>query len=321
MEAGSSLRRRAGLDGAMVPAEPPLDRSASGRSRYVKLVVTGAGGGLGRAFLQQMPGHHDVHAFTHGELDVGDHHAVMKTIVPLRPEAVLNFAALTNVDACESEPAQAFRDNALAAQSLALATRAAGAVLLHVSTDYVFDGHKERPYDECDPPNPGSVYARSKLAGETFVRRLTPEHLIVRTGYLFGSGSDYFTSQLQRLSEGKVATGLADRIGSPTYVPHLAARLLPLLLAGRFGTYHLAGPEPCSWFDVLTRAKRLAGLPGEIVPQEAASLVLPAPRPKYSALTSLFAGAIGIVPLPPLDAALAELLTARVRQDIGVSDR
>jgi dTDP-4-dehydrorhamnose reductase len=287
----------------------------------VKLVVSGAEGALGRAFLQQMPGHHDVHAFTHKALDVGDHHAVMKMLVPMRPDAILNFAAFTNVDACESRPVQAFRDNALALQSLALASRSMGATLLHVSTDYVFDGSKERPYDECDPPNPVSVYGRSKLAGETFVRQLTPEHLIVRTGYLFGSGSDYFTSQLQRLSEGKTAAGVADRIGSPTYVHHLAARLLPLLLAGRFGTYHLAGPEPCSWFEVLTRAKRMADLPGEIVPQEADSLALPAPRPRYSALTSVFTEGIGIDPLQSLDSALEELLAEGVDRGVGVSDR
>lgn len=286
----------------------------------MKLVVTGAGGGLGRAFLQQMPGHHDVHAFTHEELDVGNHHAVMNTLAPTRPDAIFNFAAFTDVDACESQPRRAFRDNALALQSLALASRTAGAVLLHVSTDYVFDGSKGRPYDECDLPNPGSVYARSKLAGETFVRRLMPDHLIVRTGYLFGSGSDYCTSQLQRLSEGKTAAGLADRIGSPTYVPHLAARLLPLLLAGRFGTYHLVGPEPSSWFDVLTRAKRLGGLRGEVVPQEAHSLGLAAPRPRYSAMTSLFADEIGIDPLPPLDSALAELLAPGIGRDVGVGD-
>ena len=200
------------------------------------------------------------------------------------------------------------RDNALALQSLAWPQEPRG-VSLHVSTDYVFDGSKGRPYDECDLTNPGSVCAE-QARGRAFVRRLMPDHLIVRTGYLC-SGSDYCTSQLQRLSEGKTAAGLADRIGSPTYVPHLAARLLPLVLAGRFGTYHLVGPEPSSWFDVLTRAKRLGGLPGEVVPQEAHSLELPAPRPRYSAMTSLFADEIGIDPLPPLDSALEELLAPR----------
>jgi len=274
----------------------------------VKLGVTGAGGGLGRAFLEQVPSHHDVHAFTHADLDVGDHHAVMQTLVPLRPDAILNFAAFTKVDVCESDPEHAFRDNALGPQSLALAARAADAVLLHVSTDYVFDGEKGSPYDELDPPNPLSVYARSKLAGEAFVRRLIPEHFIVRTGYVFGAGSDYLSEQLRKLADGGTAAAIADRIGSPTYVRHLAARMLPVLLCGRFGTYHLAGPEPTTWFDVLHRAKRFGGLPGEVEPQKADELVQPARRPRDSSLTSLFALGVGLEPWPSLDEALAELL-------------
>jgi dTDP-4-dehydrorhamnose reductase len=276
----------------------------------VRLAVTGAGGGLGRAFLDLVPKHHDVHAFTHGDLDIGDHHAVMRVLIPLRPDAILNLAAFTKVDACESDPERAFRDNALGPQSLALAARASGALVLHVSTDYVFDGEKGSPYDELDPPNPLSVYARSKLAGEGFIRQLVPEHLIVRTGYVFGAGQDYFSGQLRKLADGGTAAGLADRVGSPTYVRHLAARLLPLLLGRRFGTYHLAGPEPCTWFDLLLRAKRVGSLPGDVVPQKADELDLPAARPRDSSLTSLYAAAVGLDPLPSLDAALAEVMGA-----------
>jgi dTDP-4-dehydrorhamnose reductase len=274
----------------------------------VKLAVTGAGGGLGRAFLEQVPTHHDVHPFSHEDLDIGDHHAVMETLASLHPDAILNFAAFTKVDDCEFDQERAFRDNALAVQTLALASRAAGGVLLHVSTDYVFDGAKGSPYDELDPPNPLSVYARSKVAAEAFVRQLTSEHFIVRTGYIFGAGSDHFSSQLRKLADGGTAAALADRVGSPTFVRHLAAQLLPLILTGRFGTYHLAGPEPTTWFDLLQRAKRIGGLQGDIVPQKAEELALPAPRPRDSSLTSLFAEPIGLEPLPPLDAAIVELL-------------
>ena len=106
----------------------------------MRIVLTGAGGGLGRAFWSVCPSHHDLEAFTRQELDVGDHHAVMRTIVPLRPDLVLNAAAFTAVDACEAEPDRAYRDNALGAQNLALAARACDAIVLHVSTDFVFDG-------------------------------------------------------------------------------------------------------------------------------------------------------------------------------------
>jgi dTDP-4-dehydrorhamnose reductase len=275
----------------------------------MRLLVTGAGGGLGRAFLDQVPTHHDVLAFTRAELDVGDHHAVMQTVVPPKPDAILNFAAFTKVDACESESGRAYRDNALGAQNLALAARACGAAILHVSTDYVFDGDKGEPYDELDAPAPRSVYARSKLAGEGFVRALTPEHFVVRVGFVFGGGTDFLSGALRALAAGETTGGLADRIGSPTYVRHLAARILPLVLSGRFGTYHLAGPEPTTWFETLGRLKALGELPGEVEAQAADDLGLPAPRPRNSALVSLFAAEVGVPGFPPLDDALRELLS------------
>ncbi|HEX6330722.1 MAG TPA: dTDP-4-dehydrorhamnose reductase [Actinomycetota bacterium] len=276
----------------------------------MKIVLTGAGGGLGRAFAETCPGHHDLVPLSHRDLDIGDHDAVMRTVVPLEPDLIVNAAAFTDVDACESEPDRAARDNALGPQLLALAARRCGAVLLHVSTDYVFDGEKESPYDELDRPNPLSVYARTKLAGEEHVRSALPDHFVVRTGYLFGGVRDYATGAIRRLAVGEPAGGLADRTGTPTYVPHLAERLLPLVLTGRYGTYHLAGPEATTWFDVLTRAKGLGGLPGRVHPQRADDLGRPAPRPRHSGLTSAYLPHLGVPPVPSLDHAIRDLLAS-----------
>jgi dTDP-4-dehydrorhamnose reductase len=274
----------------------------------VRIALTGAGGGLGRAFVRACPSHHDLHAFAREELDVGDHHAVLRTLGPLKPDLIVNAAAFTKVDACESDPERAARDNALGPQSLALAARRAGAVLLHVSTDYVFDGEKGSPYDELDAPNPLSVYARTKLAGEEHVRALAPEHFVVRTGFVFGAGHDFLSGALGRLADGEAVGAVADRVGSPTFVHHLAERLLPLVLTGRFGTYHLAGPEPTTWFDVLGRAAKIGGLPGAVEPQRAADLGLRAPRPRNSALASAFVPHVDVPAFPPLDEALRALL-------------
>jgi dTDP-4-dehydrorhamnose reductase len=275
----------------------------------VRIVVTGAGGGLGRALLDAIPGHHDVTPLAHPDLDIGDHQAVMRAIGTLAPDAIVNAAAFTDVDGAESDRERAFRDNARGPQNLAVAARECEAVLLHVSTDYVFDGAKGEPYDESDHPTPlASVYAHSKLLGERLVRETLSEHLIVRVGYVFGGGTDYISGAVDRLRRGEPAGGLTDRIGSPTFVRDVAERVVPLLLTRRWGTYHLGGPEATTWFEVLRRCAAIAGLPGKVVPQTTAQLDLRAPRPVNSALTSVLLPGLPIPSMRPLDEALAQFL-------------
>ena len=174
--------RRAGRDGAARP----------GRCR-VRLLVTGAGGGLARAFLAQVPPHHDVHAFDRDGLDVGDHDAVRQVVEPLRARRRAELRRVHRASTTARPTRRALRDNALGPQHLALAARASGAVLLHVSTDYVFDGGKGAPYDETDEPRPLSVYGRAKLAGERFVREIAPASFVVRVGHVYGGGNDYLS--------------------------------------------------------------------------------------------------------------------------------
>lgn len=274
----------------------------------MRIAVTGAGGGLGSAVVDAAPAHHEVIALGHADLDVGDHHAVMQTVAAIGPDLIVNAAGFTAVDGNQTDPARAFRDNAQGPHSLALAARAAGATLLHVSTDFVFDGAKREPYDETDEPRPLSTYGRSKLAGERFVRSTVPEHFIVRTAAVFGARGDYLSGQLARLREGGEAAGIADRVCSPTFVEHLASRVVPLALTGRCGTYHLAGPEATTWFDVLERLRSIGDLPGTVRSQRMDELSLPAPRPERSALTSVFVENLSLPAFPPLDEAFHALL-------------
>lgn len=273
----------------------------------MRVAVTGAGGGLGRAFLARGAEGLEVRAFPRAELDVTDPVAVERVLDPVTPDVILHLAAMTSVDGCEREPEAAFVANAMGTLHVALAARRAGALLVAMSTDYVFDGAKGAPYVESDPPNPLSAYARSKLAAEA-VARLAPEHLVVRTSWVFGAGDDFVSRAMAQLTAGREVGGIVDQVGTPTSVIHLAERLSPLLRSGLRGTVHLAGPDPATWHDVLTIAVEEGGLPGAVVAQKADELARPAPRPSSSALASERLAESGIPPFPPLRQAVRELL-------------
>jgi dTDP-4-dehydrorhamnose reductase len=276
----------------------------------VRVAVTGAGGGLGRAFLERGAGGHEVIPFTHRELPVEDAGAVDQEIVSARPDVVLHLAALTSVDRCEQDPDTALAVNVRGTANVARATKRSGATLVLLSTDYVFDGEKDEPYDERDEPNPLSVYGTSKLRAEEAARDVLPEEqlVVIRTSWVFGAEGEFVRRSVARLADGEEIGGIVDQIGTPTYVRHLAERLLPVVDSGGRGVVHLAGPEPTSWFDVLSRARDLGGLPGSVAEQKADELGRPAPRPRNSALRSVTLPGTAVPPMPPLDEALRELV-------------
>ena len=277
----------------------------------MKLAVTGAGGGLGRAFLAAAGSEHEVHGFSHDQLDIRSATAVEARLVPLEPDAILHFAAMTAVDACEEDPREAAATNVIGTKNVAETARRAGATLLAVSTDYVFDGEKEKPYDENDIPNPISVYGKTKLEGERAAQEVGGDILIVRTAWVYGAGTDFVSKAARRLADGEKVGAIADQVGSPTHVAHLAERLVPLLASGLRGLVHLGGPEAVTWFDVFTRAKALGGLKGEVLAQKADELARPAKRPANSALTSVVIRG-EVPPMPPLDQGIEKVL-----RDVG----
>ena len=274
----------------------------------MRIAVTGAGGALGRAVETAFGHEHELIPFAHGDLAVEDLPAVMDALVPARPEVVVHTAAMTSVDGCEEDPRGAFLANALGTRNVALAAVRADAILLHISTDYVFDGEKGEPYHEFDLPNPISVYGRSKLAGEWEARTIAPDHLVVRTSWVFGGGKDFLSGALGRLAKGESVPAIVDLVGTPTYVRHLAERLMPLVVSGFRGVVHLGGPEVTTWHDLLIRAVDLDRLPGEVIEQKADELGRPARRPANSALTSLVPPSAAVPPMPPLQVALEDVL-------------
>jgi dTDP-4-dehydrorhamnose reductase len=254
----------------------------------MKLLVTGAAGMLGQevvAAAERLG--HDVAAWDLPECDLTDAAATLAAIRRLEPRAVVNCAAYTNVDAAEADEATATLVNGDAAGNVARACAAAGARLVHVSTDYVFDGTKREPWVESDATNPIGAYGRSKLHGEDLVRAELPDHAIVRTAWLFGPHGPNFVSTMLRLAaERDEVQVVTDQVGSPTFAGHLAPALVDMAERADTGIFHGAGAGSCSWYELTLEAYDAAGVACRVLPTTAEQFARPAPRPAYSVLGS-----------------------------------
>jgi len=250
------------------------------------VLVVGHRGILGRALLAELSARGvAVQGADVAEMDIADASRVRAVVGQVRPRVVVNCAAFTKVDTCEVERELCFAANARGAGNVAAAAAAVGARLVHISTDYVFDGAADTPYREEALPGPLSVYGESKLVGEWRVASAHRNHLIVRTAWLFGVGGVNFISKiLTTAKSGEPLSVVDDQRGSPTYAGHLAAAIANLLDVEYRGVVHVAGSGVASWFDVAGEVLRLTGLAVPLRPISTASLELPAPRPAFSAL-------------------------------------
>jgi len=273
----------------------------------VKILITGAGGQLGTdvARLAAEETRHDVMAAGHDRLDVADRDAVLSAITGVRPDLVVHAAAWTTVDACETDPDRAWRVNALGCRHVAEGARLAGAHLVAVSTDYVFDGASPDPYTEWDRPNPRSVYGRSKLGGEAEVASTLPGATVVRTAWVCGPHGSNMVKTVLRLAAGAGGTGplrfVDDQKGCPTFTSDLAAMILRLGAARRPGLFHVTNQGPTTWFQFARDVLAAAGLdPGRVEPISTSELSppRPAPRPANSVLDNTVLRLSGIPLLP-----------------------
>jgi len=255
------------------------------------VLVTGAGGQLGQALQVSAPAGVDLVALRHGDLDIGDAGAVTDAIAAARPALILNAAAYTAVDKAEGEAAAAQRINARGPGHLAAAAAAVGARLVHVSTDFVFDGTAGQPYAPDHPVAPLGVYGESKHAGEEAVRAAAPDALIVRTAWVYGiTGHNFVRTMLRLMAERDEVRVVADQIGTPTFAGSLAQALWALAAAEARGTHHWTDSGAASWYDfaVAIQEEALAlGLLGRqvpVIPIATSDYPTPARRPSYSVL-------------------------------------
>jgi len=294
----------------------------------MRLMVSGAGGMLGQDVMRAgRRAGHDLAGLGRGELDVADGEAAERAVARLRPEAIVNCAAWTDVDGAEDHRRQADAVNAEGAGNLARAAAGAGVPRVHISTDYVFSGEapldaegSPRPYVESDPTGPRSVYGRSKLAGEREVLDASDAHTVVRSSWLFGVDGHNFVATMLRLagehrasgSEGAAAPPplrvVSDQTGCPTWTGHLAPALLGLIEREVRGVVHLAGSGQVSWHGFAREIFRQAELDCPLEPTTSSQLARPAPRPAWSAIASERAD---VLPMPDWRDGLAGYLAAR----------
>ena len=283
------------------------------------VLVVGAGGQLGRAVLEVLAGQAiPAHAcdMVEGEgpacgivrLDITDARACVDLVESVAPRAVINCAAYTAVDKAEEEPETADLVNRVGAANVARAAARAEAKIVHISTDFVFEGAKTEPYLEDDPAEPLSVYGKTKLAGEAAVQEAAPDHLILRTAWLFGPHGPNFVKTIIRAGQERDELNVVDdQIGSPTCALDLAAALAPILAKDLRGTFHLANQGRASWYDLAKKALELSRTKVRLNRIKSDALDRPAPRPAFSVLSLAKLAAQGIV-TRPWEQALADCL-------------
>jgi dTDP-4-dehydrorhamnose reductase len=270
----------------------------------MRILVTGAAGMLGVDVIAAARAReHECFGLAHAQLDVTDAHSVEQALARLAPELIINCAAWTDVEGAERLEPAALAVNGTGAGNIARAAAAAGAHMVQVSTDYVFDGTATRPYVESDPTRAISAYGRTKLAGELEVTAASSEHAIVRTAWLFGPGGNNFVTTMLRLAAaaGDELAVVTDEVGCPTYTGHLAPRLIEFGERRAAGIFHLAGAGHCSRNAFAKAIFEAAELPLRVTETTQRELAMLAPRPAWSVLGS----ERGIEPLPSWQQGLA----------------
>ena len=285
--------------------------------KKLKVLITGCQGQLGKELcrqideLNQVRPQFQVVATDLDSMDITDTHQVQKIVSFEKPEVIINTAAYTKVDACETDEQTAFRVNAHGARNLAVAAYNIGAKILQVSTDYVFDGTGRTPLREYDPVNPQSVYGKSKALGEQLVMTTNPRYFIVRTAWLYGEGHNFVRTILKLAAERDELKVVNDQVGTPTSTVDLARCILDLIQTEHYGVYHGTCEGECTWYEFARRILALKGINKRVIPISTKELRLPAKRPAYSVLENFMLDLVGLNFFRTWEEALEEYLKIR----------
>lgn len=251
-----------------------------------KILVTGAKGQFGTEMVKLLKDmEYEVYGYGRTELDITDFQQVKSVIDHIHPNVVIHAAAYTKVDAAESEPDQAFFVNAYGTRNIAVASERIGAKFVYISTDYVFDGTANVPYNEFAFTNPISVYGKSKLAGEQFVRDLHSKFFIIRTSWVYGKhGNNFVKTMLKLAQEQRELFVVDDQIGCPTYAVDLTSCIFQLIQTEKYGVYHISNSGNCSWYEFAKAIFEQANVNIVVNPCKTKDYPRPARRPAYSVL-------------------------------------
>jgi dTDP-4-dehydrorhamnose reductase len=284
----------------------------------LKILLIGANGQLGSDLIK-ICGAHEVVAKTHQDLDVVRFTDVQEQVHDVLPEVIINTAAFHKVDLCETEVLKALEVNAYGARNLALAARDVDAVLVHFSTDYVFEGTAGKPYTEEDAPNPVNAYGASKLAGEKFVRYLWSKSFVIRTCGLYGhagssgKGGNFVEMMLKKAQSGDSIRVVNDQRLTPTSTRELARKVMEIVPTKQYGLYHITANGACSWYEFAQTIFELEGIDAKLEPTTAREFNAAARRPAYSVLENSRLRKMGLDDLQDWRAALKEYLENRNR--------
>jgi dTDP-4-dehydrorhamnose reductase len=283
----------------------------------MKIMIIGADGQLGADLCQVVPQAEQI-PLTHKDIDVTDRSQVQAVFKKYRPDTVINTAGYSRVDDAEDHETLAFSVNTIAVKYLADACRESGAALVHLSTDYVFDGQKTTPYEESDNPNPQSIYGVSKAAGENCLKYILEKYFIIRSSGLYGcagckgkGGGNFIENMIGRAADRPELNVVTDEIVSPTYTRDLAAKIYQLVQTGHYGLYHIANHGECSWYEFTVKIFELLGQKVTVNKVLSSEYKTKARRPHYSVLKNGRLAALGLDDLRPWPEALKAYLIAR----------